>query len=188
MIREWRRKSSAKLNCFGFSSDRATAALRSFVAVALALGLASCASEHDIIDDSGGHVGDYIHRRKALDELSEPVRILGRCLSACTLLLRARDVCVAPNAQLGFHAPWDDHGVHPEAVDYMASAYKPALRKLFYAHVRNGGGVSHGPYLMLSGRQLATLGYSLCRLDTLPESKVRRVGRHNIFFQTSHRH
>ena len=76
----------------------------------------------------------------------------------------------------------------------FSRSYKPALRRLFLAHVRNTGGAAPGPLLKLTGLQLASLGYRLCS-DVGPQQtaadRVRpavvnnRVGRINPSVQAS---
>ncbi len=59
----------------------------------------------DIRRDYGGKNWDYLVR--VLSAGNERIRILGVCESACTMYLGAENVCVMPNARLGFHASYD---------------------------------------------------------------------------------
>src|SRR5271170_5873873 len=71
-----------------------------------------------IISDPGGLLIDYVDRFAAARVNGERFIIDGPCLSACTLaigILRRGQVCVTPNAVLGFHAAW-----HPTANGHIA--------------------------------------------------------------------
>lgn len=60
----------------------------------------------EITDDRGGLVFAYQLKWEQLQTQKVNVRIAGRCLSACTIFLGyipRRDICVMPNAALGFH-------------------------------------------------------------------------------------
>ncbi|HMK88524.1 MAG TPA: hypothetical protein VK446_02670 [Methylocystis sp.] len=134
-------------------------------------------------NDYGGEVGPYASRAKRADRRGEPVRFGDvECDSSCTLLLAARNACVSPNAVFGFHAPWygtpQQGVVDPRMVEVFASSYKPALRRLFYQHVRSTGGAAPGPLLKLTGAQLASLGYRLCgQGETVVASRARPAAR-----------
>ena len=52
-----------------------------------------------ILGDSGGSIAAYL---VAMAEARD-IRIAGDCASACTMLLRSRNVCVYPQAALLFH-------------------------------------------------------------------------------------
>jgi hypothetical protein len=62
---------------------------------------ASPASAEVIMRDDGGQIRDYIQRAAT----AESIEIRGECYSACTLLLRAENVCVSREATLYFHMP-----------------------------------------------------------------------------------
>ena len=92
---------------------RATAVLMSVVIAALTFGSANATVR--IRDDMGGLMTDYASKFANMRHSGEKVVIDGPCYSACTMLLGmlSRDqVCVTPNAVLGFHAAWnfDDAG------------------------------------------------------------------------------
>jgi hypothetical protein len=60
----------------------------------------------EITDDRGGFVFLYVEKWQKLQAQKANVKIAGPCLSACTVLLGyipRRDICVTPNASLGFH-------------------------------------------------------------------------------------
>lgn len=59
----------------------------------------------------------------------ELFRIVGRCQSACTTLLRIRNVCVERNATLLFHAGHDDKWrISSYWTERIMSAFNPKLR------------------------------------------------------------
>ena len=74
------------------------------------LSLFTCAASAEtveITDDRGGFVFLYVEKWEKLQSQRVNVRIAGPCLSACTVLLGyipRRDICVTPNASLGFHS------------------------------------------------------------------------------------
>ncbi|MDB5618978.1 MAG: hypothetical protein JWQ24_3216 [Tardiphaga sp.] len=60
----------------------------------------------------------------------ERLRIDTHCPSACTMFLAVRNVCIAPNAGLAFHAGGSPRrGIDPYYTGQMLNTYKPALRK-----------------------------------------------------------
>ena len=76
-----------------------------FLTGSLAAPLA-CAETINVSDNHGGSVAAYSQRWKALAARGVDVRIVGKCQSACTVLLgyipRSR-ICVTPAASFGFH-------------------------------------------------------------------------------------
>ena len=84
-------------------------------ALAAALTLSSANATMRITDDMGGLMTQYAARFAMLRESGERFVIDGPCFSACTMLfgmVPRQQVCVTPNAVLGFHAAWnfDDSG------------------------------------------------------------------------------
>lgn len=57
-----------------------------------------------IQDDRGGLIGDYMLRVMQAKAIHAKVEIRGKCYSSCTLWTSLPDVCVGPQAQLGFHS------------------------------------------------------------------------------------
>ena len=74
-------------------------ALKSVVAVAALLTFTLPAGAITISNDNGGSVWTYYMEAQKHTN----VRIIGNCFSACTLYLRAQNVCVTEKAALGFH-------------------------------------------------------------------------------------
>ncbi len=117
--------------------------------------------------DYGGRVESYEARLAIAEARGEPIRIgPTECASSCTLYLASHRSCVSEDAVFGFHAPWFGGPtagvVDPRMTAVFAAHYKPALRRVFLAHVRRHGHAVPGPMLRITGRQLAAFGYRLC--------------------------
>lgn len=93
-----------------------------------------------IRDDMGGIVAVRAARVAVIGD--REVRIEGRCESACTLWLRAPNVCVTPEARLSFHGP-SYFGLPLPARDFeywsrvIASHYPPTLAEWFMREGRH---------------------------------------------------
>src|ERR1700745_332237 len=78
--------------------------------VLLMLGPAPATATVRIANDTGGQIGPYLAKYRALRSSGERVEIDGTCASACTMLLgiipRNR-ICITPRASLVFHSAWD---------------------------------------------------------------------------------
>ena len=134
-------------------------------AVAVALGISSASATIRITGDNGGLMGSYAARFAALRHSGERVVVDGPCLSACTMLLGMlprHQVCMTPNAVLGFHAAWrpDSEGhrvVSYEATRALMGIYPRQIRSWI---ARRGGLRPH--MIFLRGRDLAGM-YAMCR-------------------------
>ena len=85
-----------------------------------------------ISDDHGGLVYLYQQKWENLAAQKVNVRIAGMCASACTLLtgyFPRKDICVTPNAVLGFHA-----GTFPFITDALLRTYPYDIRKWIDEH------------------------------------------------------
>jgi hypothetical protein len=135
---------------------RAPARGRLLAAVVLAaLGAPAPAEAYTISNDPGGSVDLYA---MAAALTMEPIRIVGRCESACTEYLGARDVCVSPNARFMFHAAHNlDGSRNEQGVRIMLASYPPSLREWLYAR----GGLTAEP-IDASGSDLIALGLPPC--------------------------
>ena len=134
---------------------RTGAALASIL---LVLGLAPAAATVRIADDTGGQIGAYLAKYRALKASGERVEIDGTCASACTMLLgiipRNR-ICVTPRASLAFHSAWDMEGdkvVTSEGNRILWSTYPESLRRWIKSH----GGL-HSRVIILHGPELAAM-------------------------------
>jgi hypothetical protein len=86
----------------------------------------------EISDDHGGFVFLYQQKWEKLAAQKANVRIAGICASACTLLtgyIPRKDICVTPNAVLGFHA-----GTLPFVTDILLKVYPEDIRKWIDEH------------------------------------------------------
>jgi hypothetical protein len=117
-----------------------------------------------IHDDSGGQIGDYLAKFKALRSSGERVEIDGTCASACTMLLGTiprNRICVTPQAVLEFHSAWDPAPYGGEVTSeagnrILWSNYPGPVRKWISRH----GGL-HSQTIKLSGAALAAM-YPTC--------------------------
>jgi len=113
--------------------------------------------------DMGGSVDERLAQMQALAYTH--VEIRGTCVSACTLFLGLPDVCVWPEAILGFHGPRTAlPGIPLPRRDWervttqMGLEYPLALRQWFMEVAR----YHTGDYLVLSGAQVIALGARAC--------------------------
>ncbi len=137
---------------------------RAFSAVIfLLLGLAPALAVVRIGDDSGGQIGPYLAKYRALRASGERVEIDGACASACTMLLGLiprNHICVTPRASLVFHSAWDpqgDQGVSADGNRILWSTYPEGIRQWIKRH----GGL-HSQIIMLRGPELAAM-FPTCR-------------------------
>jgi hypothetical protein len=100
------------------------------LAVLLSFTGAASAQTVDVSDDHGGLISAYQNQWSTLAAQGVKVRIVGPCVSACTLVLSyvpRRNICVMPNAYLGFH--WATTAFHTQE---LWSAYPPDIRQWIY--------------------------------------------------------
>jgi hypothetical protein len=86
----------------------------------------------DVGGDHGGFVYSYQQKWERLAAQKVNIRIVGICASACTLLtgyFPRKDICVTPDAVLGFHA-----GTFPFVTDTLLRIYPEDIRKWIDAH------------------------------------------------------
>lgn len=116
---------------------KARAALAALIFIS---GIAAASATVRISDDSGGRIGDYVARFKALRASGERVEIDGMCASACTMLLGTiprNRICVTPGARLVFHSAWDAAGNGAVAADgnrILWSNYPASVRHWITRH------------------------------------------------------
>lgn len=67
-------------------------------------------------EDIGGDVGHYAKHFADIERRSIPVRIVGDCLSACTMILKNKLACAMPGARFGFHLA---HKYNPETKETL---------------------------------------------------------------------
>jgi hypothetical protein len=151
-----------------------------FAAAAIsALIVTSAHAEVRITDDMGGLMTEYASKFSSIRQSGEKVVVDGPCYSACTMLLGMlprQQVCVTPNAVMGFHAAWnfDESGRR-----VTSAAATRALLDIYPAHVRSWiaqrGGLS--PKLkFMRGRELAAM-YPMCNGATASQAPRHHAAR-----------
>ena len=86
----------------------------------------------DVGADHGGLVFLYQQKWEKLAAQKVNIRVVGMCASACTLLtgyFPRKDICVTPDAVLGFHA-----GTFPFVTEQLLRIYPEDIRKWIDAH------------------------------------------------------
>ncbi|MCA0042702.1 hypothetical protein [Celeribacter litoreus] len=116
-------------------------------------------------NDLGGNVVSRVEKLRELSSKETKVMLLGPyCLSSCTLYLAMEEVCVAPKAHFGFHAPEPAYGqkLTEEELDewsvYISNFYPPEVKAWYLKKAR----YQHGAPLMLSGSTLISFGVENC--------------------------
>jgi hypothetical protein len=118
------------------------------IALALTLALAACVNPPPdlpptgpiiIQGDGGGTVSLYIKRWNEIEASGREVKILGHCVSACTIFISLSNVCLGPKAVMKFHSA---DGIMGSVVNQrIAGFYPPLMREKFLAewqHIRDG--------------------------------------------------
>ncbi|MGO4907917.1 hypothetical protein ACEN2J_06235 [Pseudorhodobacter sp. W20_MBD10_FR17] len=119
----------------------------------------------DIRNDMGGVVSQRMAKVEQLRAAGTRVRILGTCVSACTLYLGLPNTCVSRTAKLGFHGPSTRLQGIPlprqefERVSRQMAAYYPSqIRGWFMSEAR----MRTGSYYTISGAQAIAMGARPC--------------------------
>lgn len=119
----------------------------------------------DVTNDMGGSIQERLEQVQRLTAQGTPVRIVGTCVSACTLYLGVPTSCVFPNARLGFHGPSTRLQGIPlpreeyERVSYqMAAEYPEPLRSWFLSDARR----YTSTYILISGSDAIAMGARAC--------------------------
>lgn len=115
-------------------------------------------------NDRGGVIGQRADAINRIRALRQRVEIRGPiCLSSCTMYLGAGDVCVDPNATLGFHGP-SSYGRPLTHADFeywsevIADHYPTQLKNWFMTTARH----RITGYYKVSGVQLIRMGIAQC--------------------------
>jgi hypothetical protein len=93
---------------------------------------AARAQTTDVSDYHGGLIIAYQNQWATLAAQGVKVRIVGPCVSACTILVGyfpRRNICVMPNAYLGFH--WATTAFHTQE---LWNVYPPDIRLWISQH------------------------------------------------------
>jgi len=112
--------------------------------------------------DRGGMMTEYQQQIELANSMNVLVPIYGRCDSACTMKLGARNVCVSRDASLFFHSAFNVH-THEKfslANDVLMASYPPRIRRWVIRHhaLDSVEKVTH-----MSGREAIALGIPECR-------------------------
>jgi len=103
-----------------------------FTAVLLLGTTAADAETVDVSDDHGGLLATYQTEWASLAARGVRVRIVGPCVSACTVLvgyIPRANICATPNAYLGFN--WATTEFHTQQ---LWSTYPPDIRQWISQH------------------------------------------------------
>jgi len=76
--------------------------------------------------DKGGEVVSYALKVKRIERAGTPVRISGKCESACTLYLSLPQdqICITPGASFSFHKPYgSSRRINSSAANMMVNEY-----------------------------------------------------------------
>jgi len=129
--------------------------------------LGSAAASQQIIlieNDIGGFVETRATEVRALNEAGARVEIRGDiCLSSCTMYLGARNLCISPATDFGFHGPSFFGASLPERdfeywSEVIASHYSPPLRDWFMREAR----YRQIRHMTVTGQELIRIGYPAC--------------------------
>jgi hypothetical protein len=157
-----------------------TRSIAALIVVLAALATTPAQATVRITDDMGGLMTEYAARFAEIRASGEKVEIDGPCYSACTMLLgmlSREQVCITPNAVLGFHAAWnfDDYGrrvISAGGTQDLMHIYPRSIR----SWIARRGGLS--PNLkFLRGRELAAM-YPMCGNAT-PRTETMRAARNH---------
>jgi len=108
--------------------------------------------------DNGGLIGGYVER--IVGSSGEMHRIQGDCVSACTMWLGHKPVCVYPDTVLWFHGAVDSSG-HISKIGNIAlmAFYPKALKAYLISHHWLQSAQLHS----ISGLGMLRFGIPLCR-------------------------
>lgn len=99
----------------------------------MAATLMSFSAPENVRIDPGGSVADRMQQIERIERSGHQFRIDGMCISACTMYLGLRNVCVAPRTVLGFHSSYVQQGFTPVPSKYgnavLLSYYPEKIRK-----------------------------------------------------------
>jgi hypothetical protein len=103
----------------------------------------------------GGKTKEFAQDLARFRQSGEPFRIVGHCQSACTMFLALPKVCIAPGAELLFHA-----GNDATATSRMYNSYNSKLK----AYLKAQGAMETKSFHTISGRDMISrFGYRACK-------------------------
>ena len=113
--------------------------------------------------DMGGPIKSRRDEIRKLQRLGHRVEIRGQCFSACTMYLGLPNVCVYPDAVLGFHGPKAMAGTLPTDVfDHWSNVMARNLRKPLQTWFMQRARYVKSGVLRVSGATLINMGYARC--------------------------
>lgn len=132
-----------------------------FLAAAALCLITSAAPAKTILWDEGGLLNDRGREIHGMILQGETVRIIGICLSSCTMYLSVPGVCVHKNAVLMFHGPYNlDGPITPQqysaGVEWMADYYPSPIDDWFRV-------IGHTRSFWMKGSALFSHGVQECR-------------------------
>jgi hypothetical protein len=119
------------------------------IAVAVAAAAVAPTLALTVRDDSGGLV---LQKAIEFDRAPKPIRVMGSCRSACTLVLAYPSTCAGPGAEFVFHAPFGAGKFDERIRRWMMGRYRAPVR----AWIRSRGGLTSRP-VTLRGEELRRL-------------------------------
>ena len=127
------------------------------------VGPAAAAAGSSLPHAEGGYIPDFLKIVREYNASGEDFRIEGVCKSACTMFLGIRNVCVARDAQLMFHAGHDiaedRTGPDTRASRALLYRYNGSLRR----YLLEGHHMDTDEYYTLPGSELIErFGYREC--------------------------
>lgn len=127
---------------------------------ALAFLLSGCAktAEGTVTYDMGGSIGAYSAKYHDWEQRGVNARIVGVCGSACTLVLRNKDVCYAPDAEFLFHGVSRNGIYDPDA----SAAFRDVMPDGVRQWADRTGAFSSTDIVSISGRDLAAFDGRIC--------------------------
>lgn len=140
-----------------------SAALALPLSLAGAPGEAQTANALVVRSDRGGYIGQRDQQINALRAQGARVELHGTCLSSCTMYLSLPNICIAPEATLGFHGPsLNGRPLNPSDFErwsnIMAKHYPEPIRSWYMSEAR----YTVSGYHRMSGEQLIRMGYPSC--------------------------
>jgi len=125
----------------------------------LAAALAGCAQPEGTISyDLGGPVYAYSQKYADWENRGVTARITGVCGSACTLVLRNRNICYDADAQFVFHGVSSDGEYDARASEAFKSAMPEGVRHWAEAT----GAFDSTQTVSISGRDMAAIDGRMC--------------------------
>ena len=120
-----------------------------------------------VVDGSeGGLISEYNFYWQRISALNGPVKIMGMCQSACTMVMAhiPKDrLCFGDAGHLKFHQARVSQGgpIAPDSTQWMINQYPDDVRSWIVAHGGLQGMPSHG-YWTLTASELWQMGYKRC--------------------------